>query len=438
MKSATAISVNSDWAKLPLFDRSQWKRVCFGDVAENLNETCNPAEAGIERFIGLDHLEPGSLHIRTWGNVADGTTFTRRCRPGQVLFGKRRAYQRKVAVAEFDAVVSGDIYVMAAKGEHLLPELLPFLCMSERFFKFAVETSAGSLSPRTNWSHLARFEFALPPLPQQRRIAEILWAVDENLQAWCVAAHVTEKQRQAVVADFYSIHESDQALLGNCLEEVQYGSSSKAILQPGPGLVPLLRIPNVIGGKVDFAELVWLEPTQEFEKYRLAHGDVLIVRTNGNPHYVGRTAVYESSRFDECFFASYLIRLRSKADKLLPRFLHEMLQSEPVKKDVRKQVKSSAGNYNLNTQGIRGLHIPLPAREVQQELLGRLDAIGTVVDAANEHVKTVRALHSAISDNFLNASKGDYAGLDRSAFPRERVRIQIQQPEEPGHFRRGD
>lgn len=112
--------------------------------------------------------------------MVDGTTFTRRCRPEQVLFGKRRAYQRKVAIAEFDAVVSGDIYVLAAKKERLLPELLPFLCLSERFFKFAVETSAGSLSPRTNWSHLAKFEFALPPLDQQRRIAEILWAADET------------------------------------------------------------------------------------------------------------------------------------------------------------------------------------------------------------------------------------------------------------------
>lgn len=174
---------NPDWASLPIFDRRGWKRVRFGDVVENLNETeRDPAGADIEHFIGLEHLEPGSLHIRTRGNVADGTTFTRRCRPGQVLFGKRRAYQRKVAVAEFDAVVSGDIYVFAPKDDRLMPELLPFICLSERFFEYAVETSAGSLSPRTNWKHLAEFEFDLPPLDQQRRIAEMLWAVDEVQQ----------------------------------------------------------------------------------------------------------------------------------------------------------------------------------------------------------------------------------------------------------------
>src|SRR5213078_2317293 len=103
----------------------------------------------------------------------------RRCRPGQVLFGKRRAYQRKVAVAQFEAVVSGDIYVLAPKADRLLPELLPFLCLSERFFEHAVGTSAGSLSPRTNWGSLASFEFDLPPLDEQRRIAVLLWACDE-------------------------------------------------------------------------------------------------------------------------------------------------------------------------------------------------------------------------------------------------------------------
>ena len=173
------LNVNSDWAKLPLFDRSKWQRVRFGDVVENVNDTeRDPVGAGIERFIAMEHLEPGSLHIRSWGNVADGTTFNRRCRVGQVLFGKRRAYQRKVAVAEFDSVVSGDIYVFAPKGKRLLLELLPFICISERFVNYAVETSAGSLSPRTNWSSLAGFEFDIPPMQQQRRIADLLWELD--------------------------------------------------------------------------------------------------------------------------------------------------------------------------------------------------------------------------------------------------------------------
>jgi restriction endonuclease S subunit len=198
VQSLDNLNPNPEWAALSLFDRTKWQHVRFGEAVENVNDTeSNPAEAGLERFIGLEHLEPGSLHIQAWGNVAEGTTFTRRCRPGQVLFGKRRAYQRKVAVAEFDAVVSGDIYVLAPKGDRLLPELLPFLCLSERFFQHAVGTSAGSLSPRTNWSSLANFEFDVPPLDQQRRIAEILWAVDEAAQSSKLLAEQIQRAADA-------------------------------------------------------------------------------------------------------------------------------------------------------------------------------------------------------------------------------------------------
>jgi type I restriction enzyme, S subunit len=198
--SVSAVAPNPRWAELPLFDRTGWQRVRFGDVVENCNDTCDPAEAGLERFVAMEHLEPGSLHVRSWGNVSDGTTFTRRCRPGQVLFGKRRAYQRKVAVAEFEAVVSGDIYVLAPKDKRLLPELLPFLCLSERFFEHAVGTSAGSLSPRTNWSSLANFEFDLPPIGQQHRIKEILWSLDKTLIKWIEAADQHIKSLRTVAS----------------------------------------------------------------------------------------------------------------------------------------------------------------------------------------------------------------------------------------------
>jgi len=129
----------------------------------------DPAADGLERFVGLEHTEPGDLRIRSWGDVADGTTFANRFRPGQVLFGKRRAYQRKVSVADLDGVCSGDIYVFEPKDPGvLLPELLPFICQTDAFFDHAVGTSAGSLSPRTNWKSLALYEFALPPLEEQQ------------------------------------------------------------------------------------------------------------------------------------------------------------------------------------------------------------------------------------------------------------------------------
>lgn len=171
-----------------------WTRVAFGEVVRLCRERSSKPEAdGFERYVGLEHLEPGDLKLRHWGNVADGTTFTNVFRAGQVLFGKRRAYQRKVAVADFDGVCSGDIYVLESKNEHLLPELLPFICQTDGFFEHAIGTSAGSLSPRTNWKSLASFEFALPPPEEQRRVAQVLRASEETVTAFRSASQSAEK-----------------------------------------------------------------------------------------------------------------------------------------------------------------------------------------------------------------------------------------------------
>ena len=155
--------------------RTTGTKVAFGDVVQLSKDRSKDPEAdGFERYIGLEHLEPSDLKVRSWGDLADGVTFTNVFRPGQVLFGKRRAYQRKVAVADFSGVCSGDIYALEPKGEHLLPELLPFICQSESFYDYVISMSQGGLSPRVNWKALAKYEFTLPPLDEQRRIADVL------------------------------------------------------------------------------------------------------------------------------------------------------------------------------------------------------------------------------------------------------------------------
>lgn len=170
------------------FDTSTWEEISFGEIARSLtNAVKNPLSENLVRYVGLEHIEPGNIHIKSWGNVADGTTFTRVFRKGQVLFGKRRAYQKKAAVAEFDGICSGDILVLEAIEKSLSPELLPFIVQSGRFFDCAVKTSAGSLSPRTKFKDLAKFTFRLPAkLDEQKRIADLLWSVDDTEERYFI------------------------------------------------------------------------------------------------------------------------------------------------------------------------------------------------------------------------------------------------------------
>ena len=164
-------------------DKTHWKKYRFDEVCRQVNEaTKDPVADGLDHVVGLEHIEPNNLHITQWDTLEKETTFTRKFKKGQVLFGRRRAYQRKVAYAEFDGICSGDILVFEAIEEVLLPELLPFIIQSEGFFQKALATSAGSLSPRTKFKELADYEFLLPPKAEQKRLAELLWAADEVVE----------------------------------------------------------------------------------------------------------------------------------------------------------------------------------------------------------------------------------------------------------------
>ncbi|MCP5133944.1 MAG: restriction endonuclease subunit S [Gammaproteobacteria bacterium] len=163
--------------------KSGWKMLKFGDFAQNVAVRVDPADAKTDVYVGLEHLDPSTIHLRHWGHPSDVTGQKLAFKKGDVIFGRRRAYQRKLAVAEFDGICSAHAMVVRAKPKMILPEFLPFFLQSDMFMDRAIEISVGSLSPTINWKTLRVQEFPLPPLDEQKRIAEILWAADEAVES---------------------------------------------------------------------------------------------------------------------------------------------------------------------------------------------------------------------------------------------------------------
>src|SRR5207248_289923 len=100
-----------------------------------------------------------------------------------------------------DGFFSAHGMILRPNQETVLPEFLPFLMISDKFMNRAVEISVGSLSPTINWTTLQFQEFVLPPLEQQRRIAEILWALDEVEQKRISASIATIAHRNATIEE---------------------------------------------------------------------------------------------------------------------------------------------------------------------------------------------------------------------------------------------
>lgn len=159
-------------------DKSSWEKHRFDEIAMMVSERVDPNNTDLEIYVGLEHLDSESLHIRSHGTADDVNGTKLRFYKGDVIFGRRRAYQRKAAIAEYDGFCSAHALVLRAKPKVIDPALFPFFLHSDQFMHRAVDISVGSLSPTINWKSLRKEKFLLPPKAEQARLAELLWAGD--------------------------------------------------------------------------------------------------------------------------------------------------------------------------------------------------------------------------------------------------------------------
>lgn len=185
-------------------DKTGWKSYRFDEFAQNISQRVEPKQTDLEIYVGLEHLDPDSLHIKRNGTPADVEGTKLKFYKGDVIFGKRRAYQRKAALAETDGICSAHAMVLRANTKLIDERLFPFFFHSKVFQDIAVKISVGGLSPTINWKDLAKQEFLLPPKDQQARLAELLWAADEVVEREREVKERLERTINAYLTNFFN------------------------------------------------------------------------------------------------------------------------------------------------------------------------------------------------------------------------------------------
>ena len=193
--------------------------VKLGDVARESRLKWTKSKQDVP-IVGLEHLIPDEIRFDAY-DINTDNTFSKRFVKGQVLFGRRRAYQRKAAIAEFDGICSGDITVIEAIEGKMVPELLPFIIQTPVFFDYANRGSAGSLSPRVKWEHLVDYEFELPPLEEQKILADKLWAAYRLKEAYKKLLDATDEMVKSQFIEMFgnplsSKQKNELKRLGQC------------------------------------------------------------------------------------------------------------------------------------------------------------------------------------------------------------------------------
>jgi type I restriction enzyme M protein len=367
---------------LPLgLRRSEWKRLPFGEFADSVNERIEPSAAADEIYVGLDDLASDSLHIQRWGKGSDVIGTKLRFSKGDVIFGRRRAYQRKLAVAEMNGICSAHAMVARARQDVMLPEFLPFLMMSDAFMGRAVEISVGSLSPTINWTTLKMQKFDVPSLDQQRRIAEILWAVDESEQR---KSKIATDARELLAAKLEQ--ELDRHFEGPCdrLDHLLLGSpESGSSAPPSPietghyvlSLAALSRRGYVQGS------LKPVQPSKAMLNARLSQNDFLISRSNTR-ELVGLVGIFDEKR-DDVSFPDTMMRLPVDEVRILKQYLEVVLLSRRGRLHMMSAAAGTSGSMKkINRRTLGNCSIPTPGLSAQEHLLNKVRCVQEAADSA--------------------------------------------------------
>ena len=237
-----------------------------------------------------------------------------------------------------------------------------------------------------------------PPLEEQAAIARILDAVDSAIGRTRESVRRAQVLGQSVLEEAFLNLVAEPRRLREFCADVRYGTS-KASNNKGRGNA-VLRIPNVIEDRLALDDLAYVDlPSPDVERLRLDDGDLLLVRTNGNPNYVGRSVVFHQPDAQIWVYASYLIRVRMR-NTLLPDYVNVFLGLERGRRELLRRVTTSAGNHNINANSIRLIQLPVPvSQDAQKQIVDLAKRCRLLIDNLKRKTDALDNLkHSLMND----------------------------------------
>ena len=377
-------------------DKSNWQTHRFDEIAYSISEKIDPTNTDLEIYVGLEHLDPESLHIKRFGEQGDVMGLKLRCYPGDIIFGKRRAYQRKAAIVEFDGFCSAHALVLRANSEIIEPELFPFFLQSDLFMHRAVDISVGSLSPTINWKTLKQQEFLLPPKDQQAKIAELLWAMDDVVEK---EKAVLEKLRLTYLSQIEKVLLKKDGLkkrvsdLGNIIRGVGY-KPSDLLDQYSDGSCIILRANNIKESDINYDDIKILEMKTVKYFQILKQNDFAICMSNGSKELVGKTAKYNDD-LKNVSVGSFCAAFRPNGVKETSIVQH-FFASESYRQNIKRVLTGSNIN-NLKPIDIESIKFRINVSDsIINKTLDKLDKMKDSTIRIKKSIETSKQLQNSL------------------------------------------
>ena len=374
---------------------SELQCVKFGDMAQQITTKVKPKDTTLDTYVGLEHLDTGSLQIKRRGTPQDVIGEKLRVCKGDIILGKRRVYQRKVAIADFDGICSAHAMVLRPKEDVVNKDFFPFFMQSDQFMERALQISVGSLSPTINWKTLADQEFTIPSLPDQRRIAATFCAAEDCIVKGERFHTVAERAKQVLLKEIF-----ERSLNGG-LKNWEKTSLSKCIVERSAGSQPPHKKIKYVG----------LEHFESGNHHLVSYGDSEKFGSNCSVFEKG-DILYSKLRpyLDKAAIADFdgvctteVIDLNAN-EKTTNKFLINLLHS---KKFVEWTTHRSYGTKMPRTSIdlIGKYNFLLPPLPEQRQIAGILTRCDETTAAARANVAAAKALKMKMINEMLGHEK---------------------------------
>lgn len=367
--------------------------VKFGDICREVKLTTkDPIADGYERYIGLEHLDSGSLKIKRWGVIAeDNPSFTRVFKKGHILFGKRRPYLKKAAIAEFDGICSGDIIVL----EPIIPEqfeLLELAVQMKGFWDWAVQTSSGSLSPRTKFSAIKEYIFPLS-LDELVSVGKLVKPINFTASKMNeLSASVNELKKAFLEKELWSFYHRDNYVpLASLCKKITDGTHQK-VERDIKGKVPFLYVSCISSGEViwENTDRISLKTYSSISRGREIDENVVLyaaVGSYGNAVHIGTVA--------EAAFQRHIAYIKVDPAKANPKFIEIWMNSRFGKFHSDRLAIGNA-QKTVTLGDLAKFPVPRLSKEEQDKIVNLYGRIGSVISETNKGMSSYSAIKSSL------------------------------------------
>ncbi|MFZ5376470.1 MAG: restriction endonuclease subunit S [Patescibacteria group bacterium] len=386
-----------------MFDlnKNNWPEFQFSEIAEQISERIDPAESDAEVYVGLEHIEPNSIHIKEYGKPSDVKGTKLKVYKGDIIFGKRRAYQRKAAIANFDGICSAHAMVLRAKPKIMIPELFPFFLHSDAFMNRAIDISEGSLSPTIKWKILAKQKFTIPPLDDQRKLADLLWAGDELSNKKSDLIFSLNLYKNTLIEDtLFRSKEFNEVKLGDLGQLLGGVTFKNTDLKDGYSktTTAVIRANNIKDNKMVFEDMYFVTDDKVQQNKILKDGDIAICMSNGNPNLVGKSAIVSTEKYPKISVGAFCSAFRPnhKNKEIVQLIFESYTYSQKVLKFV-----SGTNINNLRPDDLKNIKLRI-SKNISSKGINKIFKIFSSIKLNNENLVQLQKVNKSIINNIFS------------------------------------